>query len=48
VNANDSESAPPIDDALMRYMYAYFAASNDELYTRLGYAVAAWASPFSS
>lgn len=52
VNANDSDSdsdsAPQIDDALSRYMHAYFAASNDELFMRLGYEVSDWASPFSN
>jgi hypothetical protein len=48
VNANDSEDAPVFDDTLMRYMYAYFAASNDALFTRLGYAIGDWASPFSN
>lgn len=48
VNANDSDSAPHVDEALMRYLYAYFAASNDELYARIGYQVAEWASPFAS
>jgi hypothetical protein len=29
-------------------MHAYFAASNDELFMRLGYEVSDWASPFSN
>jgi hypothetical protein len=48
INANDSGSAPEIDDALLRYLYASFAEHNQQLFARVGYAVAEWASPFSN
>ena len=52
INAKDSDSesdsAPQIDDALLRYLYASFAEHNQKLFARVGYAVAEWASPFSN
>lgn len=48
INANDSESAPALDDALLRYLYDYFAESNQQLFARLGYDVPAWASPLAN
>jgi Sulfotransferase domain len=48
INGNDNESVPVIDDALLRYLYDFFAESNHQLFARLGYTVADWASPFSS
>jgi hypothetical protein len=48
VNANDSDYTPVTDDVLMRYLYAYFAQSNDELFARIGYTVNEWVSPFAS
>lgn len=45
INANDSESVPVVDEALMRYLYEYFADSNQQLFDRLGYAVDQWTSP---
>lgn len=46
INANDSESAPTLDDALLRYLYDHFAESNQQLFARIGHDVPAWASPF--
>lgn len=48
INANDSESAPALDDALLRYLYDYFAESNQQLFVRLGYDVPAWAPPLAN
>ncbi len=48
INANDSASAPVVDDALLRYLYDFFAESNHQLFAQLGYTVADWESPFSS
>ncbi|MEY3991117.1 MAG: hypothetical protein RI985_2198, partial [Chloroflexota bacterium] len=40
INANDSESVPALDDALLRYLYDFFVESNHQLFARLGYTVA--------
>lgn len=48
INANDHESAPAMDDALLRYLYDYFAESNQQLFARLGHDVPAWAPPLAN
>lgn len=45
VNANDNDSAPTIDDALLRYLYDSFVESNQKLFARIGGPVSAWSFP---